>query len=92
MGYTMIAETIPRGRMTIEKHNNKDKDGEPSVWELLTKFWNDPSFGPVTGEVGSLHLDCSNAEVLSYDKISELVCASPEKWEEKINSMLLQSN
>ncbi len=80
---------IPQGR-AIENCNSKDR--EPSVWELLTKFWNDPSFEPVTEEVGSLHSDFSNAEVLSYDKISELVCASPEKCEEKINLMLLQLN
>ncbi len=39
-----------------------------------------------------LHSDFSTAEVLAYDKISGLICASPEKCEEKINLILLQLN
>ncbi len=81
---------IPPGRMAIENCNSKDR--EPSVWELLTKFWNDPAFEPVTEEVQSLHSEFATSEALLYDKISDLLCADPEKCEEKNNSMLLQLN
>ncbi len=76
--------------MAIKNCNSDNK--EPSVWELLARFWNGPSFEPVTEELRTLHTDFSTAGVLSYDKILELICASPEKCEEKINSMLLQLN
>ncbi len=55
------------GRMAIKNCNSDNK--EPSVWELLARFWNGPSFEPVTDELGTLHIDFSTAGVLSYDKI-----------------------
>ena len=76
--------------MAIKNRNSEDR--EPSVWELLTMLWNDPAFEPITEELRLLHSELSTSEVLLYGKISGLVCASPEKCKEKINSMLLQLN
>jgi len=81
---------IRPGRMAIENRNSNDQ--EPSVWELMAEYWNDPAFEPVSEELPALHSDFISSEVLSHEKVAQLSPTTPEKCEENIKSMILQLN
>ena len=78
---------VPSGRMAVE--NRKTAAAvESSVWYMVSKKWNDPLFSPVTS-VKDTHSDFSRPIAIPYESVGKLQPATPEKVEEKWNSMNL---
>ena len=59
-----------------------------NVWHMVAKKWNDPSISPSTS-VKESHSDFSQPIVIHFDAVAKLLPATPEKVEEKWNSMNL---
>ncbi len=58
----------------------------PTVFEVIAELWNNPSFNPVAPP-SECHLDFQLATDCSYDLVSGLVPATPQKVEDCFTSM-----
>ncbi len=72
--------------------NRKSNDQILSIWNLLAVYWNNSSFEPITEVIPDLHSEFLTPKGLSYNKVTKLPLATPEKCKEKLNSMILQLN
>ncbi len=81
---------ILQGRMKIENFNSEDR--EPTIWELLSKTWNDVECLPLMEALPDLHSDFAEGEKICDELVSNFYPETPEKLKEKLNSMTLQLN
>ena len=78
---------VPSGRMAIENRKTASVV-ESNVWHMVAKKWNDPLFSTTTS-VKDSHSDYSRPISIPFEAIEKLQPATPEKVEEKWNSMNL---
>jgi hypothetical protein len=78
---------VPSGRMAVENRRTQAAI-ESNVWYMVAEKWNNKSFSPTTS-VKDTHSDFSRPIPIPFDAISNLSPATPEKVEEKWNSMNL---
>ncbi len=78
---------IPNGRMAIENRRTPAAIAE-NVWTMVANKWNDPLFQPMT-LVKETHSDFARLISIPFDAVSKLQPATPEKVEEKWNTMNL---
>jgi hypothetical protein len=78
---------LPSGRMAIE---NRKTEGaiQANVWHKVAQTWNDPLFHPRTS-VKDSHSDFAQPIAIPFEAVSSMSPATPEKVEEKWNSMNL---
>ena len=78
---------VPSGRMAVENRRTAAAIAQ-NVWVLVAAKWNDKEYHPITS-VKDCHSDFSNPIAIPFELISHLQPATPEKVEEKWNSMNL---
>jgi hypothetical protein len=78
---------VPSGRMALENRRTTEAV-QSNVWFLVAKKWNDVSFSPTTS-VKDSHSDFSQPISIPFDAVLEFMAATPEKVEERWNSMNL---
>ena len=81
---------IPSGRLAIK--NCKSENRYLTVWEMVVELWNNLEFTLITKELGDLHSDFLVEEEISFDHVKDMTSATPEKCEDKLNSMMVQMN
>ena len=78
---------LPSGRMAVENRRTPAAIAS-NVWYMVAEKWNDESFSPTTS-VKDTHSDFARPISIPFDAVSNLSPATPEKVEEKWNSMNL---
>ena len=78
---------IPGGRMAVENRNT-EAARTSNVWYMVAEKWNDELFFPTTS-IKDSHSDYSRPIAIPWESVEKLQPATPEKVEEKWNSMNL---
>ena len=78
---------IPGGRMAVENRNT-EAARTSNVWYMVAEKWNDELFSPTTS-IKDSHSDYSWPIAIPWESVEKLQPATPEKVEEKWNSMNL---
>jgi hypothetical protein len=60
-----------------------------TVWEMMSDWWNDPGFNPVTEIVSDLHTDYIEEIDVGCEKVASMHKASPEYIEQRFQGMLV---
>ena len=78
---------LPSGRMAVENRRTQEAITS-NVWYMVANKWNDPLFHPTTS-VKDNHSDFARPIAIPFDAVASMVPATPEKVEEKWNTMNL---
>ena len=78
---------LPSGRMAIENRRTQEAI-HSNVWYMVANKWNDSLFQPTTS-VKDSHSDFARPISIPFDAVANIQPATPEKVEEKWNSMNL---
>jgi hypothetical protein len=79
---------LDNDRLQVENRNSTKKRAT-TVWELVSDWWNDPSYSPTTESLPDLHTDFFNEMKIDYSLVSAMAVASPEKCENKFTTMMV---
>ena len=78
---------LPGGRMAVENRRTQEAITS-NVWYMVANKWNDPLFHPTTS-VKDHHSDFARPIAIPFDSVASMQPATPEKAEEKWNTMNL---
>ncbi len=72
---------IDPGHHAVDSHNSIEK-WHLTVWEMVSDWWLDPGFNPVSERVSDLHTDYLDEIDLGYEKVTTMHKATPEYIEQ----------
>jgi hypothetical protein len=78
---------LSSSRMELENRNSVAKRNK-TVWELVSKKWNDIDFSFQTACIGHLHSDFTESKFHFHSDVENMMIATPEKCEQKYQSMV----
>lgn len=79
---------LDNGRLQVDNRNSTNKRAV-TVWEVVSDWWNDSDFCPITECLPDLHTDFSSELTIDHSLVSSMSEASPEKCENKFSSMMV---
>ena len=84
----LARNNCPRDRMVVENRNSPEARAA-NIWVMVANKWNDAEYMPVTSLKPETHSDFAQPIYCAFEAVSHMQSATPEKVEEKWNSMNL---